>query len=199
MSTPTTTHPLRVLLIDEDSGRAAILEQALCDAGHSVLARLESSADLIAQVQSLEPDVIIIDMESPDRDTLESMRVINRDHPRPVMMFAEDQDSRTINQAIQAGVSAYVVDDLNPGRVKPLLDVAVARFREYQALRNELAQARNTLEEQELIKQAKRLLMKQRQCDEAEAYQALRKLAMDRGQKMAEAARTVIAVIDLLD
>lgn len=190
--------PLRVLLCDEDRGRAALLEQALADAGYSVIARLAGAVNLSAEVARHQPDVIIIDLDSPDRDTLEQMRSISRDQPRPIVMFAEDDDSGTINQAIKAGVSAYVVDGLSGKRVRPVMEVAIARFREYQALREELARTKNSLEERKLIEQAKGLLMQHRQMSEHDAYQALRKLAMDQGKKIPEVARNVIAIMELL-
>lgn len=189
---------LRVLLCDKDRGRAALLERALCDAGYSVIARLDDTGNLDAEVAHHQPDVIIIDLDSPDRDTLEQMRTISREQPRPIVMFAEDDDSGTINQAIKAGVSAYVVDGLSGKRVRPVMEVAIARFREYQALREELAQARSSLEERKVIEQAKGLLMQQRAMSENEAYQALRKLAMDQGKKLPEVARNVIAIMQLL-
>lgn len=190
--------PLRVLLCDEDRGRAALLEQALADAGYSVIARLIDAENLSAEVARHQPDVIIIDLDSPDRDTLEQMRTISREQPRPIVMFAEDDDSGTINQAIKAGVSAYVVDGLSGKRVRPVMEVAIARFREYQALREELARTKVSLEERKVIEQAKGLLMKHRRMDEDAAYQALRKLAMDQGRKLPEVARNVIAVMELL-
>lgn len=191
------TTQLRVLLVDDNRGRLAILEQALADAGHSVIAKLGTEANLGSEVSRHQPDVIIIDLDSPDRDTLEQMRTISRDQPRPIVMFAEDDNSGTISQAIKAGVSAYIVDGLSSKRVKPLLEVAIARFREYQALREELAQAKSTLEDRKVIDQAKGLLMQHRGMNENEAYQALRKLAMDQGKKLAEVARNVIAIMEM--
>lgn len=192
------TGALRVLLVDQSVGRAAILEQALADAGYAVVGRIAASEDLQEAVQRIEPDVIIIDMDSPDRDTLEHMRGISVDRPKPIVMFAEDGDSATIEEAVRAGVSAYVVDGLNPGRVKPIMDVAIARFREFQALRQELADAKHNLAERKDIERAKGILMQQRDWSEDEAYQALRKLAMDRNLRIGEVARNIIAVADLL-
>ncbi len=149
-------------------------------------------------MQRYQPDVIIIDLDSPDRDTLEQMRTIHRDQPRPIVMFAEDDDSGTINQAIKAGVSAYIVDGLEGKRVKPVIEVAIARFREYQALREELATVKDSLEERKLIDRAKALLIKRQGMSEEQAHQALRKLAMDQGKKLGEAARNVIAIMDIL-
>lgn len=199
MGTLQGTEALRVLLIDENRGRAALLEQALNDAGYAVIARIDTGEDLAAQVRQHQPDVIIVDLESPDRDTLEHMHSISRDQPRPIVMFAEDEDSEAIHKAIKAGVSAYIVDGLNSKRVKPLMEVAITRFREYQALRDELTQAKVSLEERKLLDRAKALLIKRQGMSEQEAYQALRKLAMDRGIKLAEAARNIISVMDLLE
>ena len=189
---------LKVMLVDDQPARAALLEQALRDNHFSVIARLSSAAGLAEQVEKLQPDIIIIDIESPDRDTLENMAILHRDNPRPVVMFAEEGDSGTIERAVRAGVSAYVVDGLNPSRVKPIVDVAIARFREFQALRQELQETRSQLADRKQIDRAKGLLMKQRGLDEQEAYAAMRKMAMDRGQKIGEVANNIIAVLELL-
>lgn len=193
------TKPLTVMLVDDQPARAALLEQALLDHSYKVIARLSSAAGLAQQVASLEPDVIIIDIESPDRDTLEHMATLHRDNPHPVVMFAEEGDTSAIERAMRAGVSAYVVDGLNPARVKTIVDVAVARFREFQALRRELEETRTQLADRKQIDRAKGLLMKQRGLDEKQAYNAMRKMAMDRGQRLAEVASNIIAVFDLLD
>ncbi len=198
MAQSTNTEELSVLIVDEDPGRSAILEQALSDGGCRVIAKLTCGEQLAAQVQRYQPDVIIIDLDSPDRDTLEQMRTIHRDQPRPIVMFAEDDDSGTINQAIKAGVSAYIVDGLEGKRVKPVIEVAIARFREYQALREELATVKDSLEERKQIDRAKALLIKRQGMSEEQAHQALRKLAMDQGKKLGEAARNVIAIMDIL-
>lgn len=190
---------LRVMLVDDQPARAALLEQALRDHHYTVIARLASAAGLAAAVARLEPDVIIIDLESPDRDTLEHMASLHRDNPRPVVMFAEQGPADTIERAVRAGVSAYVVDGLNPARVKTIVDVAIARFREYHALRRELEEARTQLADRKQIDRAKGLLMKHRDLSEDEAYRAMRKMAMDRGQRLAEVASNIIAVFKLLE
>ncbi len=189
---------LRVLLIDHSVGRAAILERALQDAGYVVAAKLTGVMNLYKEVERIEPDVIIIDLESPDRDMLEQMREISRDRPKPVVMFAEDDDSDTIRQAVKAGVSAYVVDGLSAKRVKPLMEVAIARFREYQALREELLHAKVSLAERKLVEKAKGLLMQRRGMSEDEAYKALRKMAMDGNRRLAEVAENILAVANIL-
>ncbi len=189
---------LTVLIIDEDTGRSALLKRALTDAGYSVVLRIASTSGLVERVREFNPDIIIVELDSPDRDTLEHMQAVSRDQPRPIVMFAEDEDTRTIEKAIRAGVSAYVVDDIASTRVRPVLDVAIARFREYQALRNELEKTRHTLAERKVVDQAKGLLMKQRGIDEQAAYQLLRKAAMDGGQRIAEVSRNLIRAAELL-
>ncbi len=190
--------PLRVMLVDENRGRLAILTQALKDADHQVVAQLDGTENLLEQVSQVRPDIILIDLESPSRDTLESLRSINQDQPKPIVMFAERSDQATTESAIHAGVSAYVVDGLNPDRLKPLVEVAIARFREFQALRQELAETRSKLAERKVIEKAKGLLMQKKQLNEQEAYRALRKMAMDRNQRLGEVAQNVIDVMELL-
>ncbi|MEN3158457.1 ANTAR domain-containing protein [Alkalimonas sp. NCh-2] len=190
---------LSVMLVDDETERAQLLEQALQQHGYQVICRLTSTAALRHHVERLQPDMIIIDMDSPDRDTLEHMAVISQHNPKPIVFFAEqDQDPDNIRLAIQAGVSAYIVDGLTPKRVKPILDVAIARFHEFQQLRQQLASSQTALAEQQLLEKAKRLLIKHRGCTEAEAFQTLRKLAMDRQQKMTEVARDLISLMEVL-
>lgn len=189
---------LRVMVVDEEAERAALLDGALREAGYSLVARVGPNEDLLARVREIRPDIIIIDMEAPSRDTLEHMRSISRDCPRPIVMFTQDDASATIQDAVRAGVSAYVVDGLKPERVRPILDVAIARFREYQELREELEDTRTKLADRKTIERAKGVLMKKRGCSEEEAYQLLRKLAMDRNQRIGEVAANVVAMADLL-
>lgn len=190
--------PARVMLVDDTPTRSAILEQALLDQGLTVVCRLESAQGLIKNVEIHQPDIIIMDLESPDRDTLENMTVLNQHNPKPVIMFSEEGDSKIISQAVQAGVSAYIVDGLNSRRVKPILDVAIARFREYQALKKELKQTRGQLADRKVIDQAKGLLMKTKGLDEAQAYHAMRKMAMDQSKPLAEIAHNIISVMSLI-
>ena len=192
------SNTLRILLIDNLHSRAAILEQALSDAGHSIIARLGSTLDLPQQVHKLQPDVVIIELDSPDRDTLENMSIVTRDNPRPIILFSAKDDSDTIQHAVRAGVSAYVVDGLSAKRVRPIIDVAVARFREFQAMRQELEKTRDQLSERKLVERAKGLLMKQRGFDEDEAYNAMRKMAMERNQRLVQVAQNVIDIFEML-
>jgi response regulator NasT len=189
---------LKILIVDQDSGRSAILEQALIDAGHTVVARLQSERDLASKVAEYRPDVVIIDMEAPGRDTLEQMREVSRDNPRPIVLFSNQRDPEYIRQAVQAGVSAYVVDGLQKERVLPIVEVAMARFREFQALRRELEETRSRLQERKIIEKAKGILMQRRGLSEDAAYQLMRKMAMDRNLRLVEVARTLLALEDLV-
>jgi len=198
VSPMTTKEQFRVMLVDGNRGRAALLRQALLDAGQEVVACVSATEDLLARVKEFEPDVIIVDMALPDRDTLEHLRSISRDRPKPVVMFAERSDAATTQAAIGAGVSAYVVDGLSPSRLKPIMDVAIARFREYEAMRRELAETRSQLAERKVVEKAKGILMQKRGVSEEEAYKALRKLAMDKNKRIAEIAEGIVAAAELL-
>ncbi len=189
---------LRVLLVDDDPARAAIVEPALREAGYEVVTVVDTAAAMLAQVRARRPDVIIIDRDSPDRDTLEHVCMITRDDPRPIVMFTQDQDRTLMRAALEAGVSAYVVDGLSVERVRPIVEVALARFEQWQALRRELDQAQTNLAERKLIERAKGIVMKQRGCTEDEAYAMLRKLAMSRNQRLAQVAESVITMAELL-
>lgn len=189
---------LRVLVIDESQSRAADICAGLVLAGHQVAAVLASALDLSQRVEELKPDVILIETESPSRDTLEHLSAMNRDMPRPVIIFANDDDGDVIRKAVKAGVASYVVDGLDPSRIKPIVEVARVRFEETQALRRELEQATQKLSDRKIIDQAKGLLMKTRQLDEDQAYHTLRRLAMDRGQSLSKVAQDMVAMAKLL-
>ena len=189
---------MRVLVVDESAERAEILREGLRRAGHEVTASLTSPFALLKAIEELQPDVIVIDTESPSRDVLEHLVVMSQHTPRPVVMFATDQAPETIREAVRAGVSAYVIDGLDPARVKTIIDVAVARFEEFQALRTQLAQANLKLSERKLVERAKGILMKTRGLDEEAAYGVLRKFAMDRKLKLSEIAQQLIDAADLL-
>ncbi|WP_288108747.1 ANTAR domain-containing protein [Limnobacter sp.] len=199
LSDPQRSTPLRVLLIDEEPGRAAILERALLDIGHEIVGKLNSTHKLAEHVAAFAPDVVIVDIDSPDRDCLENMAVLSRDNPKPVILFSDEDSETSITQAIKAGVSAYVADGMAPERIKPIIQVAVARFREFQALRTELQKTRDQLADRKLIDKAKGLLMKHRSFNEEQAYHAMRKLAMERNQRLVDTARNVIEVFNMLD
>ena len=190
---------MRVLIVvDESPERAPVLREGLERAGYEVAAALAAPIELLRAVEQVRPDVIIIDTDSPSRDVLEHVVLITRDQPRPIVMFSSDDAPDTIRDAMRAGVSAYVVDGLEAARVKSIVEVAVARFDEYQRLREELAEANLKLEERKLVERAKGILMKARGMDEDEAFQALRRMAMDRGKRLGEIAQQLIDMADLL-
>ena len=189
---------LTVLVIDESRTRAGEICAGLALAGYQVAAILAGSENLTAEVERLQPDVILIDTDSPSRDTLEHLATMNKDMPRPVVIFTQEDGKTAIRDAVKAGVSAYVVDGLDAKRIKPIMDVAQARFEESQALRRELEDASKKLSDRKLLDQAKGVLMKARGLDEDAAYHAIRKLAMERGQTMAKVARDVIDMARVL-
>jgi response regulator NasT len=192
------TTSYRVLLLDRNPGRAALLEEALAAEGYQVVSRLAPGIDLQAEVERARPDLVIIDMDSPDRDTLEHLGTLNRNNPKPVLMFADASDRDTMRAAIRAGVSAYVVDGFSPGRLRSVMELAIARFEDYQGLRGELEDARAKLADRRDVEKAKGLLMQRRRLTEDEAHRALRKMAMDRNLTFGDAARALISALELL-
>ena len=189
---------LRILIIDESRVRASELCAGLAMAGHQVAAVLPSALDLTAQIESIKPDVILIETESPSRDTLENLAVMNREMPRPVVLLTQDSDAAVMRAAFKAGVSAYIVDNLDLARLKPIVDVAIARFEEHQDLKQELAVATRKLSERKVVEKAKGILMKTRGLDEDQAYAALRKLAMERAQPIGKIAGDLVEMAKLL-
>ncbi len=187
---------------DEDAAlevaRSRSLRIGLLEAGCNIVAVLPADIFLPEWLAQLQPDMIIVDAESQARDTLEHVVMATRDAPRPIVLFTNDSDTSHVGAAIAAGVTAYVVAGLAPERVKPVLDVALARFEHEQALRRELAQARSQLADRKVIDRAKGLLMQRHQIAEPEAYSRLRKAAMDKGLKMADVAQRIVDAADLL-
>ena len=189
---------MRVLVVDESPERAELLREGLRRAGHEVTATLTSPLALLKTVEELQPDVVVIDTESPSRDVLEHLVVVTQHTPRPIVMFTSDGSPESIREATRAGVSAYVVDGLDQERIRAIVDAAVARFEEFQNLREQLADANLKLSERNVIERAKGLLMKSRGLDEAAAYSLLRKFAMDRKLKLAEVSQQILDAADLL-
>ena len=189
---------LRVLVVDSSRERAADVCAAVALAGHQVAAVLTNALDLSDQVLATKPDVIFIQADSPSRDTLEHLAIMNRDCPRPVLLFSQDTDSAMIRRAVKAGVSSYVVDSVSSERLEGLVEVAIAQFEEFQHLRTERDDATRKLSERIVVDKAKGLLMKARGLNEDAAYHALRKLAMERGRRLADVAQDVIDMASLL-
>jgi response regulator NasT len=195
---------LRILIIDENAVRAAILEEGLrvasngTDGGALEIHYIRDMTNLLARIASIDPDVILIDLENPSRDTLEQMFQVSRLARRPIAMFVDRSDSATVQAAIDAGVSAYIVDGLRKERVKSILDVTISRFHAFYRLQSELLQVKSALDERKIIEQAKSILMQQRGCSEDDAYVLLRRTAMNQNRKIAELARSLVAAAALL-
>jgi len=189
---------LRIMLVDDTPERSFYLRLVLERLGYDVVAEVSNPRLLHDEVLRLSPDAIIVDTDSPSRDTLENLCVITESCPRPVVMFANDPARESIREAVRAGVSAYVVDGLAPERISPIVETAVARFEAFQTIKEELKETRTKLSERKVIERAKGILMKEKQLSEDEAYRLLRKLAMDKSVPLAAIAEQVVTVAKLL-
>lgn len=189
---------LKILVIDENPIRRAILETGLRDAGFGNVVVLDQMHALLDRIYKLDPDVVLIDLENPSRDVLEQMFQVSRIVRRPIAMFVDTSDRPTIEAAIDAGVSAYIVDGLKRERVRPILEMTVTRFRAFERLRAELEETKGALADRKVIDKAKGLLMKARGLDEDAAYTLLRQTAMRQNKRMAEVAESLVNSFDLL-
>lgn len=189
---------LRILLIDDTEKKVGRLKAALIEAGFEVIEAGNLSIDLPACVETVRPDVVLIDTESPGRDVMEQVVLVSRDRPRPIVLFTDEHDPDVMRQAIQAGVSAYIVEGIQATRLQPILDVAMARFESDQALKAQLLARDQQLAERKRIEQAKGLLMKMKDCNEEAAYTLMRRQAMSRQQKLIQVAEQIIAMSELL-
>jgi response regulator NasT len=187
---------MRVLLIDPDPARAALVAEGLEGFRPLEVRKVANFQD--ADIASFAPDVVVIACDSPDRDIIESLREATAANPRPVVMFTDRSAPGLAEAAVQAGVAAYVVDGLSAGRVRSVLEVAMSRFELMQTLRTDLAKAKADLASRKTVERAKGLLMKERGLDEDAAYQALRKLAMDQGRPITAIASDLLAFANVL-
>lgn len=194
-----TVDELVILIIDENPARASIIDAGLREAGHSRVHVVSEMNGLVRTIEQLAPDVIVVDFENPNRDRLEQFFAVSRSVRKPIAMFVDRSDAASIEAAIGAGVSAYVVDGLKKERVKSILDMAIVRFNAYSRLERELHEARNELADRKVIEKAKGVLMKLRQIPEDEAYALLRQTAMNEKRKLVEIARGVVAATSLLE
>lgn len=189
--------PLIVLLVDSDPERVRIVESGLVGAAITTMASSDTG-NLLSSIERLQPDVIIMDCESPDRDTIENLRLVAKENPKPIVMFVEDGDGSLAKEAVRAGVSAYIVDGLSAPRVKPVIEIAIERFAMVDQLRKERDKSREDLETRKLLDRAKGFLMDQRGMSEAEAYSAMRNLAMAEAIPMRRVAERIISVSKIL-
>jgi response regulator NasT len=189
-------HELKILLIDESTDRMQSLREALAKCGYVHVISVFTSEDVLERVYATNPDVILIDVDSPTRDTLEQLTLIQQARPKPVVLFTQDQQVQTIQAAIHSGVSAYVTAGISANEVRPAIEVAMASFRNFQKLREELAAARSDLSEVKVINRAKGLIMDQQHLTEDQAYHVIRRAAMNRKVKLADVARDIISACE---
>jgi two-component system, response regulator / RNA-binding antiterminator len=189
---------LSILVIDENRIRAAVIEAGLREAGHDRVTVIHDVAGIARRIAEIAPDVIVIDLENPNRDMLENMFQLSRAVKRPIAMFVDRSDQASIEAAVDAGVSAYIVDGLRQERVKPILDMAISRFNAFSRMTRELEQMRSELEGRKLVDRAKRILMKSRGLSEEDAYALLRKTAMNQNRKISEIADSLVTAAGLL-
>jgi response regulator NasT len=197
--TQTGQRPLRVAIIEENSVRAAILLDGLREAGVADVEVIDTMTHMLRRLSTVDPDVIIIGIENPSRDVLEQMFQVSKLVSRPVAMFVDRSDHGMIQAAVEAGVSAYVVDGLRKERVKAIVDMAVSRFNAFDRLQRELVATRNELASRKIIERAKGILMRTRQLSEEEAYALLRQTAMNEKRKLVDIAQSVVTAASLLE
>ncbi len=192
------TNDFSIILVEPDRDKADQIVDSLADAGFTRIQVITESSSLKRQIGALNPDMVLIDMANPSRDMLEEMALASQPLDRPVAMFVDRSDDALTSAAIEAGVSAYVVDGLRPDRVKSVLDAAIARFNLFQRMRTELEETKRALEERKVIDRAKGLIMKAKGIDEDEAYALLRKAAMNQGKRLADVAEALVESAGLL-
>lgn len=188
---------LKIAIVDESPMRAAILEDGLREAGFVQVERIAETHNLLARIYALDPDVILIGLESPSRDMLDQMFQMSRAVKRPVAMFVDQSDSASIQAAVDAGVSAYIVDGLKKERITSILDLCISRFNAFSHLQAELDRAKDALDERKVIDRAKSVLMKAKSFTEEEAYALLRKTAMNENKKIVEIAQSVLTAAEM--
>lgn len=189
---------MRIVIVDDSGLRASVLEEGLREAGYDDIHVVPPRGAFVAQIERMAPDVVLMDLGSPSRDTLEEMLLVSRALAKPIAMFVDQSDEAMIGAAIDAGVSAYVVDGLRKERVKPVLDLAVRRFNAFARMQAELDEARTALADRKTIDKAKAILMANRGLSEPDAYALLRSTAMNQGRRIVEVAEALITANDLL-
>ncbi len=190
--------PLSIVVVEKDRDRAMMIVDGLKEAGNFDVVVIAEEAGLARRIAQCNPDLVLIDAGNPSRDALEDLTLASTPMERPVAMFVDQSDAALTKAAIEAGVSAYVVDGLRAERIKPILDAAIARFHMVHKMRVELAETRRALDERKLIDRAKGILMRARGIGEDEAYGLMRKAAMDQGKKLADIAQALVMATDLL-
>ena len=183
---------LKILVLDESAERAEILLAGLQDAGYLDVQHLMDMTNLVERIATIDPDVILIDLENPNRDTVEQMLRVSRAVKRPIAMFVDESDHQTTTAAIRAGVSAYIIDGLRRERIKPIVEVAISRFESYRELEQRAVDAETKLSERKTVERAKALLMNKRNLTEPAAHDAIRRMAREKNKRMVEVAESLL-------
>lgn len=189
---------MRIVIVDDSGLRATVLEDGLREAGYDDIHLVPPRGAFVARIERMAPDVVLIDLGNPSRDTLEEMLTVSRALAKPIAMFVDQSDDTMIEAAIDAGISAYVVDGLRKERVKPILNLAVRRFNAFARMQTELNEAKAELADRKIIDRAKAILIATRGLSEPDAYAALRKAAMNQNKKIVDVASALITASDLL-
>ncbi|HEV7339313.1 MAG TPA: ANTAR domain-containing protein [Bosea sp. (in: a-proteobacteria)] len=189
---------IKILIVDANQVRAAIIEEGLREAGYHELIRVAGTTGLVAAIERHDPDVVVVDLENPSRDALADMFLVSRHVKRPITMFVDRSDAASIEEAVEAGVSAYIVDGLKKERLKPILQTCISRFNAFSRLQQELDEARSQLDDRKTIYRAKGIVMRLKGLSEEEAYALLRKTAMNEKRKLADIARSIITAAEVL-
>lgn len=188
-----------VLLIDANPSRKSILKRALRDNEFHLIKHISSTENLLSICSHNCPDIIVVGIDLPDADTLNDLSKLNTVHPHPVVMFAEKDTPQIINKAIKCGVNAYIVDDIQPQRIRSIITVAIARFQEHQKILDELKQTKDKLAQRKILEKAKGMLMTYKNMDEETAFSTIRKMAMNKGITLAQTAEAIIEVLSIAD
>ena len=188
---------LKIVIVDESPIRAAILEDGLRMAGFTDVVRIDEMGNLLKRIYALDPDVILIDLENPSRDVLEQMFQVSRIVKRPIAMFVDQSDTASIQASVDAGVSAYIVGNLQKERIKSILDLCISRFNAFARLQDELERTKSALDDRKVIDRAKGILMKAKNLSEEDAYALMRKTAMNEKKKIAEIAQAIITAAEM--
>ena len=189
---------LRIIIVERDRDRALLIVDALREAGDHSITIIGDESGLARRIADIRPDLVLIDIANPSRDMLEELALASGPMERAVAMFVDRSDQGLTRAAIEAGVSAYVVDGLRPERIRPILDAAIARFHMFSRMRNELAATKAALEERKVIDRAKGLIMRAKGISEEQAYALLRKAAMDQGKRLPDVAQAIVTAAEIL-
>lgn len=189
---------MRIAIVDESAARASVIQEGLAEVDDCEIFVVTERKGLVARIGEIAPDIVLMDLGNPSRDMLEEYFAVSKALARPIAMFVDESDEESIAASVDAGVSAYVVDGLSSGRIRPLLDLAVRRFNAFARLQSDLAEAKGKLAERETIDKAKRILMDSKGIPEPKAYAEIRSAAMNQGRRIVDIAEAIVTAHDLM-